>query len=523
MTSTRKTHRFLSLSAALYTLSLLSTVYTQAAAVDSFPILQTTSKDQIKADYYVPSTVDNISWGFLPNRDSKPILTVPSGSTITFDTVSHEGILEDQGRDPEKYFASFGIEPDQVLDDAKEIAASKLQHDFDNDGPHVVTGPIEIQGAEPGDVLKVEVRALTPRVPYGIISNRHYKGALPGEYPENDGRLEGASAADPERYQNSSKFTPVEEINGLLYGVLPVDLGGEVRFPLKPFMGLMGVAPDTSERVNSVPPIETGGNIDINELGVGSTLYLPIQVQGGLFYTGDPHFAQGDGEVALTAMEASLRGTFRLTVLKEGDPSLPRTELKQPFAETEDYWIPVGLDPDLDEAMKEAVREAIGFLHEKLGMDRTTAYAYMSAATDYEVSQVVDKTKGIHALIHKRHFIDNLKLSLEVNGSALGSSIIQDEFFVPLRSLAESLGYTLEWDPEQRTAQATANGKSLIIPIGQAVYEIDGKAVYNNGAAILKDGLTLIPVKTIPALFGAHVNWTTIGNVLKASVTASLH
>ncbi|MFK4168434.1 acetamidase/formamidase family protein [Paenibacillus lautus] len=521
MPSKRRNTRFHSITAALCTISLFAAVPAQAAALDSFPILQSTSKDQLRADYYVPSTVENISWGHLPNRESKSILTVTSGSTVTFDTISHEGILEDQGRDPEKYFASFGIRPDQVLDDAKAVAASELQHDFDNDGPHVVTGPIEIQGAEPGEVLKVEVLSLTPRVPYGVISNRHYKGALPGEYPENDGRKEGASAANPELYQNISKFTPVEEINGKLYGVLPVEQGGHVRFPLKPFMGLMGVAPDTSEKVSSVPPIETGGNIDINELGVGSTLYLPIQVKGGLFYTGDPHFAQGDGEVALTAMEASLRGTFRLTVLKAGDPSLPRAELKQPFAETEDYWIPVGLDPDLDEAMKEAVREALGFLNEKLGMDRATAYAYMSAATDYEVSQVVDKTKGIHALIHKRHFINNLKLSIAINGSALGSSIIGDEFYVPLRPLAEGLGYEVEWDPKRHAALATAPGKSLTVPIGQAIYEMNGKAVYNSDAAIMKNGISMIPVKTIPALFGAHVNWTTSGNVLKASVTPS--
>ena len=110
--------------------------------------------------------------------------------------------------------------------------------------------------------------------------------------------------------------------------------------------------------------------------------------------------------------------------------------------------------------MKEAVREALGFLNEKLGMDRATAYAYMSAATDYEVSQVVDKTKGIHALIHKRHFINNLKLSIAINGSALGSSIIGDEFYVPLRPLAEGLGYEVEWDPKRHAALATARAKA---------------------------------------------------------------
>ncbi len=355
--------------------------------------------------YYVPSVPETVSWGHLPNRRSRPVLTVPSGSIVTFDTVSHEGILEDQGRDPIRYFGKFGISPDHVLDDAKAVAASGIEHDFVRDGPHVVTGPVAIEGAEPGDVLKVEVLALTPRVPYGVISNRHGKGALPGEFPENEGPHPGASAHHPELYNNVSIFTPIKEIDGQWYGVLPHERGEEVRFPIRPFMGIMGVAANTDERVNSIPPGIYGGNLDINELGVGATLYLPVQVPGALFYTGDPHFVQGDGEVALTALEAPLRVTFRLTVLKAGDPVIPgKGFLLQPFAETPDYWIPIGLDPDLDEAMKKAVRQAVHFLSAELGMDRAVGYAYLSAATDFEVSQVVDRTKGIHALIRKRDF-----------------------------------------------------------------------------------------------------------------------
>ncbi|CAM3421965.1 acetamidase/formamidase family protein [Marinicrinis lubricantis] len=508
-------------AAAIFTISLIAAAVPASAAEPVVPILQPASSDRIEGEYYVQSTVDNVTWGSLPNRDSKPIMSVPSGSTVTFDTVSHEGLLEDQGRDPEAYFGLHGVSSEQVLEDAKAIAASDIVHDFDADGPHVVTGPIVIEGAAPGDILKVEVLSLTPRVPYGVISNRHYKGALPEEFPENDGRKEGASAENPELYGNVSKFTPVEEINGKLYGVLPIEQGGHVRFPIEPFMGLMGVAPNTSEKVSSVPPIETGGNIDINELGIGSTLYLPIEVAGALFYTGDPHFAQGDGEVALTAMEASLRATFRLTVLKPGDPSIPRKgEFTQPFAETEDYWIPIGLDPDLDEAMKEAVREAISFLNEKLGMDRATAYAYMSAATDYEVSQVVDKTKGIHALIEKRHFIDNLKLSVSVNGSPLASEIANDEFYVPLRDIAETLGYEVKWDSIKQAAVVLKGESSVTIAILEPMYEIDGKLIYGSGSAVLKNGTTtMIPIKMIPDLLGAKVNWTTIENTLQANIT----
>jgi acetamidase/formamidase len=253
--------------------------------------------------------------------------------------------------------------------------------------------------------LKVEVLALQPRVPYGVISNRHGKGALAGEFPENNGPQAGASAEQPELYNNVSVFTRVEDAAGVSSALLHNANGEEIRFALNPFMGIMGVAPNTSEGVHSVPPAEYGGNLDINELGVGAILYLPVQVAGALFYAGDPHYAQGDGEVALTALEAPLRATFRLTVLKEGDAEIPGgSPFTQPFAETEEYWIPIGLDPDLDEAMKEAVREGIEFLSHSLGLERAIALAYMSAATDFEVSQVVDRTKGVHALIRKSDF-----------------------------------------------------------------------------------------------------------------------
>jgi LPXTG-motif cell wall-anchored protein len=377
-----------------------------AEETPDFP-LNEIDAEEAEGEYYVPSSVDNIHWGDLPNRESQAVESIQSGETVTFDTVSHEGILEDQGRDPVEYFSQHGIEEDQVLEEAKEITASNIEHDFEDHGPHVVTGPVEVEGAQPGDVLKVEVMSLTPRVPYGVISNRHYKGALPDEFPENEGPEEGASAENPELYNNVSTFTPIEQRNGEWMAEIP---GEDVYFPIDPFMGLMGVASDTDEYVNSVPPSETGGNIDINELGVGSTLYLPVEVAGAMFYTGDPHFAQGDGEVALTALEGSLRGTFRLTVLEDGEESIPgeNDAFDQPFGETDDYWIPIGLDEDLDEAMKESTRESIDFLSEELGMDRAKAYAYLSAATDYEVSQVVDKTKGIHALIQKAHFDEKI-------------------------------------------------------------------------------------------------------------------
>jgi acetamidase/formamidase len=360
---------------------------------------------KLKSDFYVPVTPDSIRWGFLPDNAAKALVTVPSGATVTFDTLSHEGILEDQGRDPGKYFGEHGVPANQVLNDGKAIAASSLAHDFAKDGPHVVMGPVALENAQPGDVLKVEMISLAPRVPYGVISNRHGKGALPGEFPENSGPQPGAGAASPQLYNNVSKFVPIKLIAGKWYGILPVGDGKEARIPVAPFMGTMGVAPNVSGKPNSIPPGDYGGNLDIHYLTAGAILYLPVQVPGAMFFIADPHFAQGNGEVSLTAIEGSLRATLRFTVLKAGDPAIPgKGKLTGPFAETPDYWIAIGLDPDLNEAMKKATREAVRFLSEKLGMDRATAFAYLSAGADFEVSQVVDRTKGVHALIRKSDF-----------------------------------------------------------------------------------------------------------------------
>lgn len=396
---------------SLLSFFILSSFASSTVYAESFNILKQISNKPVqlkdgdyKGNYYVPSTLETITWGYLPNKDAKPVIAVPSGSVVTFDTVTHEGLLEDQGRDAEKYFKSKGVKAENILDEAKTITKSNLKHDFHQDGPHIVTGPVEIQGAQPGDILKVEVIKVEPRVPYGVISNRHGKGALVGEFPKTP-QQENASAAHPERYGNVSVFTPIEKnAKGEYEGVLKTESGKAIRFPLYPFMGIMGVAANTSEPVHSVPPAMYGGNIDINELGAGSTIYYPVQVPGALFYTGDSHFSQGDGEVALTALEASARATLKFTLLKAGKDKIPGKEIVQPLAENAEFWITPGLDEDLDEAMKKSTREAIRFLNQEYGIDEALAYAYLSAATDFEVSQVVDKTKGIHAKIRKADF-----------------------------------------------------------------------------------------------------------------------
>jgi acetamidase/formamidase len=314
-------------------------------------------------------------------------------------------MLEDQGRDPIKFFGQFGIEREDVLEDVQALAMSELEHDFAKDGPHVVIGPVEIQGAEPGDILKIDMVSFAPRVPYGVIASRHGKGALPGEFPDTPAPEAGAHASCPELYHNVFHLVRLGAEGNKLFCLLEDTDGRVLSFPAQLFQGTMGVAPSVAGRLNSTPPGVFGGNIDLKYLTAGSTLYLPVQVRGAMFFLGDPHFAQGNGEVALSAVEGSLRSTLRLTVLKLGQPGYPfKRQLESPFAETAAYWIPFGLHPDLNEAMKRAVRNAICFLSDTQGLTPASAMAYLSAAADFEVTQVVDKTKGVHALIKKDHF-----------------------------------------------------------------------------------------------------------------------
>ncbi|HXR44473.1 MAG TPA: acetamidase/formamidase family protein, partial [Pseudolysinimonas sp.] len=244
------------------------------------------------------------------------------------------------------------------------------------------------RGARPGDLLSVHVVELLPRVPYGIISNRHGRGALPGELPRSGETVSiFASASDG-------------------VGTLSRAAGSTetVTFPLAPFLGTIGVAAAGKVRPNSIPPDRFGGNLDIKRLTAGSVLHLPVLADDALAYVGDPHFAQGDGEVALTALEASLRATLRFELTPASDPFARFVQEFGPVAEDDEYLMPTGLDADLRDAMKKAVRASIALLVSRFGMDAEHAYAYLSAATDFDISQVVDITTGVHAKIRKADF-----------------------------------------------------------------------------------------------------------------------
>lgn len=349
----------------------------------------------MRSQHYLPSEPDTVQWGVIPTSTTARVLEVGDGATITIDTISHEGILDEFGRDPVAWFGSHGIQAHDVLDDAVRVAREVPRRD--GSGPHVMTGPITVSGAEPGDVLVVDVLDLQRRVPYGVISNRHQKGVLP-ELPAP--RADGT-------HGTVSVFTPVHEpAEQDAYAEIAWtgERAGAARFPMEAFLGVMGVAITDDRLQSSTPPGDWGGNIDVKWLQTGSRVYLPVQVPGAGFYVGDPHFAQGNGEVCLTALEGSLRADLRVSVLTGSEALALGGLIASPLAETDEHWIPIGLDEDLDVALQRAVRHAVVFLGERFGMPAHLAYAYLSAAADFEISQAVNTVKGVHAKIRKADF-----------------------------------------------------------------------------------------------------------------------
>ncbi|GAB3256210.1 acetamidase/formamidase family protein [Kineosporia babensis] len=340
---------------------------------------------------YLPATPATTSWGRLPSDADAPVMSVDPGTTVVVDTVSHEGILEDQGADPVAFFGRHGVTAPEVLADAIAICRSGT-HDLTG-GPHVVTGPIEVRGAQPGDLVAVHMGPLTPRTHYGIISSRHNRGLLPARFPA-DGPVSSTFCllTDPgtERVQATLPLHPTQAER-------------PIRFPIQPFLGTVGVA-TPGERKHSVPPGAHGGNLDIRLLVTGTTLYLPVQVPGAGVYVGDPHFAQGNGEIALTALEAPLRATLTLDLIPAAEAQARFGSISGPFALTPEFLVPTGLDPDLDEAVARCGENAVTLLGAMFGVHPEIAYAYLSAATDFEISQVVDLVKGSHAMIRRSDF-----------------------------------------------------------------------------------------------------------------------
>ncbi|KLL11721.1 acetamidase [Protofrankia sp. BMG5.30] len=361
-------------------------------------------KGKMDGRHYLPSTPETILWGRLPTADTRPVLSVESGATVTIDTVSQEGILDDQGRDPDAFFGRFGVPASEVLDDARMIASSGIPHRFGVDSPHLVTGPVFVRGAEPGDVLRVDVVSLHPRARYGVVSTRHGAGLLTGEFPENDPPGPDANARNWAAFRTTSSFCAVERRRGRLFGALEVSKGRKVRFPLSPFMGIMSVAVDSPGPVRSTSVGIHGGALDCGELVIGSRLFLPVRVAGALFAVGDPHYSLGDGKVATGGLEGPLRATFRLTVLKEPAARAALGTLREPFAETDTHWVPLGAQADLTDAARQAARSAVLFLSSRLGMDRADALAYLSAAAVFGIGRSGSDLQTVYCRIRRADF-----------------------------------------------------------------------------------------------------------------------
>jgi acetamidase/formamidase len=292
------------------------------------------------------------------------VLSIESGDIVTIEsTASIVPSIVDQS----------GVVPASAVPDYHREIYGKVQDR--GPGPHVLTGPIEIKGAMPGDVLEVRILDVELALDWGYNRQRPYTGTIPEDFPALWTRI----------IPIDRKAKTAEVAKGV---VVPVD---------KPFFGIMGVAPD-SGRISSGPPGVHTGNVDNKDLIAGTTLYMPVHAPGALFSAGDAHAAQGHGEVDLTAIETGMRGKFQFILRKD-------MKLRWPRAETPTHWMVMGLDRDLDEAMKIAVRETIVFITERFPhLTREEAYMIASVAVDYHVTQVVDGIKGIHGMIPKSIF-----------------------------------------------------------------------------------------------------------------------
>jgi acetamidase/formamidase len=300
---------------------------------------------------------ETIHWGYF-DATLAPVLVIDSGDTIIAHTVSG-------GPDEAPNDAAFHVRPA-----LRAIhAAATPQH-----GPHILTGPIAVRGAEPGDALRIEILDVALADDWGFNLIKSGKGALPEDFPFD--RL-------------------IHLAIDRALGVIRTPWGMEI--PARPFFGIIGAAPAPERgRVTSVVPGDFGGNIDNKELVAGSALYLPVAVRGGLFSIGDGHAAQGDGEACLTAVETGLTGTLRIDLIKGA-------RLSSPFAETATHLIAMAFDEDLDEAARVALRRMVGMISDRTGLSAEEAYRLCSFAADLRITQLVNVKKGVHAMLARRY------------------------------------------------------------------------------------------------------------------------
>src|SRR5262244_1985153 len=315
------------------------------------PKLQTVSLPSGKKVHLLPATLETTQWGWFDNAQP-PVLRVNSGDTVVMETMMHSH--------------------NQVIPGTTIEQIKKLRTDYPGRGPHTLTGPIYIEGAEPGDVLKVRINKIVPRAYATNFNVPGMFGQFPSKFP--DGQVK-YFYLDLER--KVAEFAPGIEI------------------PLRPFPGTLGVARAEPGQYSSVPPGRYAGNMDIRDETEGTALYVPVFVKGALLWTGDSHAAQGNGEINLTALETAYKEmNVSVAVLKN-------TKLEWPRIETKDAWITVGIDKDLNVALDILKAETTNFLIEQRKIDKAEAEKAMMASWDCRVSQVVDVNKGLHCFSAK--------------------------------------------------------------------------------------------------------------------------
>ncbi|PXA83836.1 acetamidase [Nostoc sp. 3335mG] len=329
-----------------------------------FPLLLAAAAPASAATYELAATPQTVAWGHY-DATSKPVMTVKSGDTVTAHTLltnSPTGL------------AKAGVADADIEPALKAVFAGVAQADR-GPGGHILTGPIAIEGAEPGDTLEVRILKIDLAIPYAYNAFRYGAGFLTDDFPYAKTKI-----IPLDRKAMMARFAPGIDI------------------PLHPFFGSMGVAPPPAfGRYDSAPPTIIGGNMDDKALVAGTTLYLPVHAAGALFQVGDGHAGQGNGEVDITALETSLTGTFQFILHKGEKTAYPR-------AETPTHYIAMGFDDDLSNATRKALRNMIDFLVEAKGMSRDDAYMLISVAGDVEVTELVDRNKGVHVTLAKSLF-----------------------------------------------------------------------------------------------------------------------
>ena len=336
---------------------------------------QNTAPQKSSGKHYVLSaTKDTVQWGWLDPAEP-PKVTVNSGDTVSIETLRH---------------SMDEIKPGITIDDIVKLRLANP-----GGGPHSVTGPVYVNGAEPGDTLEIHIRKI-------VIKDSGFNFNLPGKQFPTIGLL---ASEFPEGYVKFFKLDPQTMNTEFKPGIV---------LHLRPFPGTIATGPDPNEpkekagppihdakgRTSTLRPWKNGSNMDVNEIQEGSILYLPVFVKGGLIWTGDSHCLQGDGEVNLTALECSFQEIEIQPIVRKD------LHIEWPRVETADNWVFTGFDEDLNQAMKIAVEQTVNWLAEQkiVPMTREEAYSLTSIVGDCRVSEVVDIRKGVHCLIPKSIF-----------------------------------------------------------------------------------------------------------------------